>query len=169
MKAAHVCLFLVCLHPSWSVVAYAQKSSQAGCSVDVIDVNCAPATPLIDSPRPKVNSERHSNKVFFIGAAALAAAKSWDAGSTVSCIQMGCYESESDWAVGRYPTGAALAGFDSAVYSAIVTGFYFTERSRRNWLRWSGRIFVAVSVGGAARAAIHNAGVCRPAGTCHPI
>jgi hypothetical protein len=164
MGTTRVCLFVcLCL---WSLPAKAQDIPAPTCFASLLKMDCAPAVPIIDNPRPKATSDRHREKMFLVEAGALALGKSFDESTTVSCLHRGCYESELSWAVGKHPSTSALTRFFFAEYAATLTGVYFTERSHNNWLRWAGRAFVAGSVAEAIIAGFHNRGVCRPVGVC---
>jgi hypothetical protein len=119
------------------------------------------------NPVLKTKIERHINRrVFFAFTAALATSSSFDWATTVHCIQRGCYELGSRWALGRIPNNRDIVGFASAELAGQTTTFYFTERSRYRWLRWAGRGYVAYTVGMHLVAGLRNRGICQPASNC---
>lgn len=83
--------------------------------------------------------------MFYIGTAALAAAKSFDAASTASLLNRGGWEA-ADPRLGLHPSSGRLAGIAAADFAAESSVFYFTERSRHAWVRWSGRAFIGFLV-----------------------
>lgn len=94
---------------------------------------------LPEMPKPK------SHKVFYIGTAALGGAKTFDAASTVALVNRGGWES-LDSRLGLRPSGTRMAGTAAADFAAESAVFYFTERNRRAWVRWSGRAFIGFLV-----------------------
>jgi hypothetical protein len=119
------------------------------------------------NPVLKTKVERHINRrIFFAFTAALATSSSFDWTTTVHCIQRGCYELGSRWALGRIPNNRDIVGFASAEFAGQTTTFYFTERSRYRWLRWAGRSYLAYTVGMHLVAGLRNRGICQPASNC---
>jgi len=132
--------------------------------------NVARADELADTKTKPRAEKRFHRQIFWLGATSLALSKSWDAATTVACLDRSssCRERQSAWAVGARPTRVKLALFDSGVFAASTTSFLFTERTRKPWLRWTGRLLIAASIAGATRMGFHNRGVCYPVSVCSP-
>jgi hypothetical protein len=129
--------------------------------------SCVVSADEIQNPVPKTNVEWHaSRKIFFAGTAALAISSSFDWTTTVGCLQRGCQEGNSRWAIGQYPNNPGIIRFASAFFAMQTTAFYLTERSRHRWLRWAGRAYVAYSVETHLISGFRNRDICQPLGTC---
>ncbi len=121
----------------------------------------------IQNPVPKAAAEWHpSRKIFLAGTAALAISSSFDWTTTVGCIQRGCQEDSSRWAIGPHPNSSGITRFASAWLAMQTTTFYFTERSRHRWVRWAGRAYVTYSVIDHVGHGFRNRGICQPATIC---
>jgi hypothetical protein len=121
----------------------------------------------IQNPVPKLKAEWHpSRKIFFVGTTALAISSSFDWATTVDCIQRGCQEFGSRWAIGPQPSNPRIIRFASACFAMETTTLYFTERSRHRWLRWAGRAYVSYSVIGHVKSGFRNRTICQPETTC---
>ena len=106
----------------------------------------AAATPAQEKPdRPKPKADR----AFWIGTAGLAAAKIFDAIETRKLLDRGGWE--NDPVYGLHPSPARQAGVNAAFFAGQVTLFYFTERSKRRWVRWTGRTFIGLTVASHVR------------------
>jgi hypothetical protein len=123
----------------------------------------------IQNPLPKAAVEWHpSRKIFFAGTTALAISSSFDWTTTVGCVQRGCLEANSRWAIGSHPNNLNIVRFAATSLAVQTTGFYFTERSHYRWVRWAGRAYVAYSVGGHIFFGLRNRRTCRPTSLCGP-
>lgn len=80
--------------------------------------------PDIQKPKP------HRDTVFWLGTAALAASKTFDATETRSLLNRGGWENNRLF--GRHPSPAKLTGVNAGIFAAQSTAFYFTERSRQS-------------------------------------
>lgn len=60
---------------------------------------------------------------------------------------------------GPHPSPAAQAGINLGIFAAQSAAFYFTERSRHKWIRWTGRAFLAHEFEAHTRFAACNAGL----------
>lgn len=110
------------------------------------------AQELPDAPKPK-----HDRKVFWIGTAALAAGKTYDAIETRSLLDRGGWE--NDPLFGRHPSSAKLGLVNAAIFAGEATLFHFTERSKHKAVRWLGRGYIALSVAQHVRDGSCDAGV----------
>lgn len=113
------------------------------------------ATPLPDAPSPK--PQQIDRKAFFAGAGLLAAAKTADAISTRELLDRGGWE--NDPLFGRHPSAARQAEINAAIFAGQVAVYYFTERSRHSWVRWTGRTWLGLTIANHARLASCNAGI----------
>jgi hypothetical protein len=107
--------------------------------------------------------------VFLTGISALAISQTADAFSTRRLVDRGGWENNPVY--GRHPSNARLAGINAAFFVAKSTAFYFTERSRSSWIRWTGRTLMALSIEEHSRLAACNSHIdprspviqnCRP-------
>lgn len=121
------------------------------------------AQTLPDAPKPKP----HSQKVFWIGTALLAASQTADAITTRKLLDRGGVE--LDPIFGRNPSPGKQAGINAALFVGQVLAFRLTERNRHAWIRWVGRAAIGYQVSDYARAAACNSGLnphssqgCRP-------
>ena len=57
----------------------------------------------------------------------------------------------------RHPV--AQAGINLGIFVAHSAAFYFTERSRHKWIRWTGRAFLSHEIEEHTRLAACNAGL----------
>jgi hypothetical protein len=106
---------------------------------------------LPDAPKPK------TDRIFWIGTAALAAAKTFDAAETRSLLDRG--GAEGNVLYGRFPSPVKQGLINAAIFAGEVTLFHFTERSKHNWIRWAGRAYITFTVGDHFRAGACNAGL----------
>ena len=108
-----------------------------------------------DAPKPK-----HDRKVFIVGTALLAASQTADAASTRRVLDFPDGRgSELNPLFGPHPSPATQAGINLGIFAAQSTAFYFTERSRHKWIRWTGRAFLAHEIEEHSRLAACNAGL----------
>jgi len=114
-------------------------------------VACLNAQEVPEAPKPKTR-----RLFFYVGAGALAGAATYDWKTTSELIHRGGWEKNSSWAIGRRPSDAQIGAFGSAWTSAEVAGFRLTEQSRRWWIRWAGRAYVAWAVQEHIRLARRN-------------
>lgn len=109
---------------------------------------------LPDAPKP------NDKKIFIIGTAALAAAKSYDAITTQQLLNRGGVE--MDPLFGRHPSSARIAGINAAMFGAESFAFYLTEHSHKRWIRWLGRGYISYSIADHIRAGVCNSGIHPP-------
>ena len=107
--------------------------------------------PMYAQEKPEAPKPNH--RVFIVGTAALAAAKTYDAITTAQLLERGGFE--TDPVFGRHPSTARLAGINAAFFVGQAMAFRFTEKSKHPWIRWIGRGYISYAVAGH----IHN-GVC---------
>ena len=107
------------------------------------------ARALPDAPKPKPVMWR-------VGSAMLAGSAAYDWYTTADLRSRGGYEIGSSWAIGRYPSNRKIVAFGSAWTAAEMIGFHYTERSKRRWLRWAGRAYVAWAIEDHIRSGLHN-------------
>jgi hypothetical protein len=81
--------------------------------------------------------------VFVAGAVALAGASAFDWKTTSDLIHRGGHEINSAWAIGRRPTDSRIAAYGATYTGAELAAFHWTEKSKRWWIRWAGRGYVA--------------------------
>ena len=103
-----------------------------------------------DAPKPKRDC-----RVFIVGTALLAASKTADAITTRQALDRGGVEANPIF--GRHPSPAKQAGVNAIVFAGQVLAFHFTERSRKPWLRWVGRVGLGFQIEEHIRAAACNA------------
>ena len=104
-----------------------------------------------DCPKPK------ADKTFWIGTVALAGAKTFDAIETRQLLDRGGWENNPVY--GRHPSPAKQAGVNAAFFAGEATLFYFTEHSKRRWVRWTGRAFLTHDIAEHSFLAACNAGI----------
>lgn len=119
-----------------------------------------PARILAESPKP-------NGKIFWLGTAALAAAKTYDAVETQALLNRG--GAESDPLYGRHPSPARLGLVMGATLFGEALLFRLTERSKYKQVRWLGRGYITFTVAqhlryGACDAGLNTHG---PARSCH--
>jgi hypothetical protein len=110
----------------------------------------SPTNAQIEAPKP-------NRRTFLAGVCLLAAAKTADAISTRQLLDRGGWENNSLF--GRYPSPAKQAGINAAMFAGQTAVFYFTERSRHAWVRWTGRTWLGLTVANHARLAFCNASI----------
>lgn len=104
-----------------------------------------------NNPKPK------TDKVFWVGTVALAAAKTFDATETRTLLDRGGHENNP--AFGRHPSAARQAGINAAFFAGQTVLFHFTEHSRNRYVRWLGRGYIAFTIEQHFRAGVCNAGI----------
>src|SRR5271157_451073 len=124
------------------------------------------ASPLLsnelpDAPVAKVQPahpiEHHAHAVFFSGVSLLAASQLADAVTTRQLLDRGGWETNPIF--GKYPSPGRQAGMNLVLFAARTTTFYFTERSHRAWVRWTGRALLGEIIVNHAQLAACNAGI----------
>jgi len=105
---------------------------------------------LPDAPQPKP----FNKKIFWTGVSLLAAAKSADAWTTARVLDGGGWE--SNLTLGKHPSTPHLAGHAAAMFAGQSAAFYYTERSRRAWIRWTGRALMVFAIEEHTRLAACN-------------
>lgn len=105
-----------------------------------------------EAPKPKTD-----RKVFIAGVSLLAASKTADA--VISGQLPNCGSVEQNPLFGRHPSPAKQAGLNAGIFAGEVVAFHFTERSRKPWLRWLGRVGIGAQIEEHVRAFAHNAGL----------
>ena len=118
---------------------------------------------LPDAPKAKVEGApvpKRSNKIFWLGTAALAASKTFDAVTTRRLLDNGGHENNPVF--GRHPSPAKLGLVNAAFFAGETFLYYKTERSERRWLRWIGRAAIAFTVEEHVRMGACNAGLPPP-------
>jgi hypothetical protein len=120
-----------------------------GLQISESTVHAQERSALPDTPKPKVNQ-----RVFVAGVSLLAAGKSADVWSTKNLLDRGGWENNPS--VGRHPSSGRLAGHAAATFLGQSTAFYFTERSRHAWLRWTGRVYLGLAIEEHSRLAACN-------------
>lgn len=99
----------------------------------------APAQEEPEAPKPKVN-----HKLFIAGMLRRADSNTADASTTRRVLDLpGGRGSELSPIFGSHLSPAQQAGINLGIFTAQSTAFYFTERSRHKWIRWTGRVFLA--------------------------
>lgn len=104
-----------------------------------------------DAPKPK------TDKVFWVGTTALAAAKTFDAIETASLLSRGGHENNPVF--GQHPSPARLGLLNAAIFAGEVVMFRFTEHSRFGVVRWLGRGYISFTVAQHVRNGACDAGV----------
>lgn len=117
-----------------------------------------------EAPKPKP----HSATVFWLGTAALAASKTFDATETRSLLDRGGHENNPVF--GRHPSPAKQGLINAAFFAGQTFLFYKTEHSRHKWLRWTGRAYLTFTAEEHYRLGVCNAGINTqaPMRNCHP-
>lgn len=103
---------------------------------------------------------RINKKLFTAELATLSLSKGFDAKTTSDLIKCGGYEVQSRWAIGRRPSDARIAGYFAIELALQGSLLYYGERSRRWWVRWPVRAYIAFVVEEHVRNAIANRNVC---------
>lgn len=116
--------------------------------------SCARAQSLPEMPEPKT-PERADRRIFFVGTAALAGSKAFDLSETSGVVSIGGWENDPTF--GRHPSNGRLAGVGAAEFAAETAGFYYSERNRHAWVRWTGRALIAFAVEERIRLGVCNA------------
>lgn len=117
-----------------------------------------------EAPKPKTD-----RKIFFAGVSLLAASKAADAITTRQLLDRGGWENNPVF--GKHPSPAKQAGINLAFFAGQTAGFYFTERTKHAWVRWTGRAFLGAEAADHVKLAVCNARIdprsptvqnCRP-------
>ena len=110
--------------------------------------------------KPEVPKPKTDRKVFFVSVSLLAASKTADAITTRRVLDFPDGRgSELNPLFGPHLSPAGQAGINLGIFAAQSTAFYFTERSRHKWIRWTGRAFLAHEIEEHSRLAACNAGL----------
>jgi hypothetical protein len=114
---------------------------------------------LPDMPQPKLESvallvqsetptkPRHevNRKVFWTETSLLAGAFTADGATTAAVISRGGIET-NPFFPGKRPSNAQIAGIQAALFATQAGIFSLTERSRKPWVRWTGRALIGASI-----------------------
>lgn len=114
-----------------------------------------------DAPKP-------NHKIFFAEISALGMSKSADAVTTRRLLDNGGVELNPIF--GQHPSPGRQAGINAAFFAVDVSALYVTEHSRKSWLRWTGRTYIALVIANHAHLAACNSRIDpHSSQRCHPI
>lgn len=99
----------------------------------------------IEAPKPKVIEKRIGGKTFWVSMSVLGASEVADAVTTRRLLDDGGHENNA-LLLGRHPSPGRQAAVNAALFAGELTVFYFAERSRHPWIRWTGRVLVGGSI-----------------------
>jgi len=101
--------------------------------------------------------KRAPSKSFRIGVSLLAASTAADAITTRQLLNRGGWENNPIF--GKYPSPARQAGINLGFFAGQSALFYYTERNRHSFVRWTGRAYLGYVIFEHARMAACNAGI----------
>jgi len=129
----------------------------------------APILAVVGIIHAPVESPKPNGKVFWLGAAALAAAKTYDAAETQALLDRGGYERNPLY--GAHPSPARLGLFMGAMFFGEALLFRMTERSKHKPVRWLGRGYITFTVAEHLRSGACDAGISMqgPIQNCHAL
>ena len=123
------------------------------------------AVSLHAQEKPNAPKPKQDHKVFAAVTALLAGSNIADAITTRQLLDRGGVELNPVF--GRHPSPAKQAGINAAFFAGQVLAFHFTERSRKPWLRWLGRVGIGLQIEDHTRLAVCNAEL-GTRGNCFP-
>lgn len=115
------------------------------------------AIPIVSQEIPEAPKPKSNRGVFIVGTSLLAASKFADVQTTRNLLARGGYETNPT--LGRHPSDQRLAGHAAAIFALQSSAFYLTERNRHAWVRWTGRIYLALTIEEHSRLAACNSGL----------